>query len=124
VVWLFMIEHHYSITPVPKPRQTQSDKWKKRPAVLRYRAFADECRLNKIQIPESGSTVTFRLPMPKSWSKKKRAEMSGKPHQQKPDADNLGKAIMDAVLKEDCEVWDIRFTKLWSINGSITVKIK
>lgn len=116
------IEYHYAITPIPKPRQTQSDKWKKRPAVLRYRDFADECRSNNIQILESGSTITFRLPMPKSWSKKKRQEMNGKPHQQKPDADNLGKAIMDAVLKEDCAVWDIRFIKLWAVNGSITIK--
>ena len=43
MIWLkHMI---YDITPCPKPRQTQSDKWKKRPPVLRYRAFADEVRL-------------------------------------------------------------------------------
>lgn len=35
----------YIITPVPKPRQTQADKWKQRPAVMRYRAFADEAPL-------------------------------------------------------------------------------
>jgi len=34
----------YKITPVPKPRQTRSDKWKQRPCVMRYRAFADEVR--------------------------------------------------------------------------------
>src|SRR5437879_3126219 len=28
----------------PKPRQSQSDKWKQRPEVLRYRAWADNAR--------------------------------------------------------------------------------
>lgn len=34
----------YPIVPVPKPRMTQRDKWQKRPAVMRYRAFCDEVR--------------------------------------------------------------------------------
>ena len=37
MIWL-----KYDITPVPKPRQTQRDKWKRRDVVMRYRAFADE----------------------------------------------------------------------------------
>ena len=36
----------YPIIPLGKPRMTQRDKWAKRPAVLRYRAFKDECRLH------------------------------------------------------------------------------
>jgi len=43
----------YNINPVPKPRMTQSDKWKKRPPVLRYFAFKDECRIHDVEIPES-----------------------------------------------------------------------
>ncbi len=112
----------YPVLPVPKPRMTQRDKWAKRPVVLRYRAFCDEVRALGCLVPESGAHVTFRLPMPKSWSKKKRAEMLGKPHQQKPDVDNLIKALMDAVLKEDEGVWDIRQTKYWAENPSIEVK--
>ena len=117
-----MTEYFYKITPCSKPRQTRSDKWKKRPCVLKYRAFADECRLNGMTIPDSGSQITFRLPMPKSWSNKKREEMNGKPHQQTPDVDNLLKAVMDAVMKQDNSVWDIRPTKLWAIHGSITIR--
>lgn len=30
----------YDITPIGKPRMTRADKWKQRPPVMRYRAFA------------------------------------------------------------------------------------
>lgn len=43
----------FNIEPVPKPRMTQADKWKKRPPVLKYFAFKDEVKLNKITLPES-----------------------------------------------------------------------
>ncbi|MBH2937751.1 RusA family crossover junction endodeoxyribonuclease [Serratia marcescens] len=112
----------YSIIPVPKPRMTQRDRWALRPPVLRYRAFCDEVRHNRISLPESGYHVTFVMPMPPSWSKKKRAEMVGKPHQQKPDADNLLKALMDAIYSEDCAVWDVRVTKRWGNAGEIIIK--
>lgn len=71
----------YNILPMGKPRMTRADKWKKRPEVMRYRAFCDHVRLLGIYMPESNSHVTFVLPMPNSWSKKKRAEMNGQPHQ-------------------------------------------
>ncbi len=60
----------YDITPMGKPRMTRADKWKKRPEVLRYRAFCDEVRLQGVELPESGSHVTFILPMPASWGKR------------------------------------------------------
>lgn len=109
------------ITPVPKPRMTQKDRWAKRPAVLRYRAFCDEVRLRGVSIPESGAHVTFVLPMPRSWSKEKRAEMEGRPHQQKPDVDNCTKALLDALFEEDSGIWDLRTTKLWGSEGKIVV---
>ncbi|WP_158785394.1 RusA family crossover junction endodeoxyribonuclease [Pantoea sp. BAV 3049] len=109
----------YDICPLPKPRMTQRDRWAKRPAVLRYRAFCDEVRLRGMTLPQFGCHVTFVLPMPDSWSKKKRAEYIGRPHQQKPDADNLLKALMDAIYDDDCAVWDVRVTKLWGEGGRI-----
>ena len=104
----------YHIKPVPKPRQTRSDKWKKRPCVMRYRAFADECRAKNVQVESCGSMIVFGMPMPKSWSKKKKAEMKGMPHQQKPDIDNLLKALLDAVHKDDAHIYSISVRKVWS----------
>ncbi|WP_334254054.1 RusA family crossover junction endodeoxyribonuclease [Mannheimia indoligenes] len=112
----------YRITPMGKPRMTRSDKWKQRPEVLRYREFKDEVRLNKVSLPESGYHITFVLPMPKSWSKKKKAEMDGKPHQQKPDKDNLEKALLDALFDDDCRIWDGRVSKVWGETGKIIIK--
>ncbi|QSW33791.1 MULTISPECIES: RusA family crossover junction endodeoxyribonuclease [Leclercia] len=112
----------YNVVPMGKPRMTRADKWKKRPEVLRYRAFCDHVRLLGVKLPEANSHVTFILPMPKSWSKKKRAEMNGKPHQSKPDKDNLEKALLDALFEDDAHIWDSRVTKLWGEVGQIIIR--
>lgn len=116
-----MIKKEYAITPVPKPRMTQRDKWAKRPAVVRYFNFCDEVRALGCELPEHSAHVIFHMPMPKSWSKKKKAKMNGKPHQQRPDWDNLIKALQDAVMKEDSSVWNCQVSKFWAINGNISV---
>ena len=112
----------YNIKPVAKPRQTRSDKWKTRPAVMKYRAFKDECRLNKVELPDFGAHVTFVIPFPKSYSLKKRKNLDGKPHVQVPDVDNLAKALMDAIFGDDSCVYDIRISKYWGYSGKIIIK--
>ena len=102
---------------------TSRDRWKKRPSVLRYYAFRDEVRLlaGSWKPPEDGSSIVFRIPMPRSWSKKKRAEMDGKPHKQTPDLSNLLKAF------EDCWPNDERISsygalsKVWAERGEIEI---
>ncbi|GAP76973.1 endodeoxyribonuclease RusA [Pseudoalteromonas sp. SW0106-04] len=100
---------------------SQRDKWKKRPVVVRYFAYKDQCRLQGVALPTHGYHITFVLPMPKSWSKKKRMNMLGQPHLNKPDKDNLEKALLDAIFEEDSVVWDGRVTKLWGEEGQIIV---
>ena len=73
-------------------------------------------------IPEGGATVVFRLPMPKSWSKKKRAEMNGRPHKQKPDVDNCAKALLDAMYADDSHIHTIALRKVWAESGSIEIR--
>jgi len=110
----------YNINPYPKPRMTVRDKWKKRPCVLRYRAFADECRLRGVKVT-NGCSIVFRIPMPASWSNKKKLEMVGMPHTQRPDIDNLLKAVMDAVLPEDSHIHSIYIKKVWGDEGAIEI---
>ncbi|WP_447781252.1 RusA family crossover junction endodeoxyribonuclease [Enterobacter asburiae] len=112
----------YLITPVGKPRMTRADKWKQRPPVMRYRMFCDEARLHGIQVPENGTHITFVLPMPQSWSKKKREAMDGQPHQQKPDLDNLTKSLLDALFEDDSHIWDARTSKVWGETGMIIIE--
>lgn len=112
----------YPITPMAKPRMTRADKWKKRDCVLRYRAYKDEIRLHKVQVPEGGARITFVIPMPAIWSNRKRDAMNGQPHQVKPDVDNLHKGLLDAVFQDDCRVWDHRVTKVWGEQGAIIIE--
>ncbi|MBG3071635.1 RusA family crossover junction endodeoxyribonuclease, partial [Proteus mirabilis] len=50
------------------------------------------------------------------------SEMNGKPHQQKPDKDNLEKALLDAIFDDDSRVWDGRVTKVWGERGQIIIQ--
>ncbi len=109
----------YLITPVPKPRMTKRDCH--RPSAKRYWAFKDQVKIFNVQLPYYGATVVFVLPMPKSWSKKKKSKMNGKPHQQTPDLDNLLKALGDAVYQEDKKIYDICVSKRWGFVGGIFI---
>lgn len=110
----------YAITPVPAPRMTQADKWQKRACVMRYFNFKDEVKKANIIIPES-PFITFYIPMPPSWKEKKREKMVNQPHLQTPDIDNLTKALLDSVYKNDSHIWDIRARKLWGRDGCIHI---
>ena len=113
------------ITPVPKPRMTVSDRWKKRPIVLKYRKYCDALRAEtekqNFQITNPLSLV-FVIPMPKSWSKKKKKFMDGKPHASRPDLDNLIKAFQDALAEEDSHIHTYgKMHKMWGYEGKIII---
>jgi len=118
------------VVPVPKPRQTRSDVWKKRPAVMRYRQFADDLRESCEKegfVPSGWLVIEFHLPMPKSWSKKKKKEMLDTSHCSKPDLDNLVKSCLDALFAEipdrdDACVHTINARKVWSVSGGIFLR--
>lgn len=50
-------------------------------------------------MPEDDFMVLAYIPMPKSWTKKKKAEMDGKRHKSSPDADNVFKKVVDDILR-------------------------
>ncbi len=113
------------IVPLPKPRMVRSDKWKQRPCVMKYRAYADELRLKCNLIGyELGHVLDliFILPMPKSWGKKKKVSMDGHYHLQTPDIDNLCKAFMDSLAKNDSFVSVIHVEKRWGYSGKIIIR--
>lgn len=103
---------------------TRSDKWKQRPTVIRYRDYCDQLRFHLPQYLLPGRLhLTFFIAMPPSWSKKRRAEMVGAPHTQKPDADNLAKAFMDAFHTDDSHVYELHVEKYWAELGSVDVEL-
>lgn len=102
---------------IPKPRMTRADTWKKRPIVLHYFQFKDEINKqakNQDFILGGDFNILFKIPMPKSWSNKKRVEFDNTPHKSRPDLDNLLKAVQDCLLKEDGLVWKVTAIKLWT----------
>ncbi len=118
------------VIPMGAPRMTRQDRWtdkekgKGRPVVIRYWKYQDELRiaLPDYELPDR-LDITFLLPMPKSWGKKKRAAYAGSPHDQKPDIDNLCKAFMDTFAGEDKHVYSLTADKYWAEQGSIELKV-
>jgi Holliday junction resolvase RusA-like endonuclease len=114
----------FNMNPVPKPRMTQSDKWNKRKEVQKYWTYKQEINLRRgnFEMPECGYHLIFYIPMPKSWSRKKKAKMAGEPHQsEKADKDNLEKGFLDALCQKDGHIWDGRVSKYWAYRGKIEV---
>lgn len=69
------------------------------------------------------------FPIPKSWSKRKRAEAEslGVPHTVKPDADNLAKSVLDGMagvaFESDAQVAKLTVSKLYSATPRTVVGI-
>jgi len=114
-----------TIKPMGKPRMTQRDVWKKRPCVMRYRAFCDDLRA-RVVVPDDVAQLSWiaYLPMPKSWSKKKTDVMRGQPHRQRPDRDNIDKAILDALFKDDSGVYSGHIEKRWDDGKGMRLEIE
>ena len=117
-----MLIHHVTVDPVAKPRMTRRDKWERRPAVVRYRAYADALRAALPRGVRGGAFhLTFQLAMPRSWTKAKRTRMNGNPHRSKPDIDNLIKGVLDALMPDDAHVWKVTAEKTWAETGAVTI---
>lgn len=95
---------------------TQRDKWAKRPAVTRYWTQCDLLRTQAAKVgwsvPEQLS-IDFYIPMPVSWSIKKKKLYSYEPHRSTPDLDNLIKAFLDA-FGQDKQVHLVYASKQWT----------
>lgn len=108
------------IRPLGKPRMTQSDKWKERATVLRYRTYCDQLRA---AFNRTGKFLTCRSLVIKVVFGTKKDEMWGLPHDQKPDADNILKGVMDALLIEDERVNYIELGKFWGMEDRLYLKL-
>lgn len=120
-----------NITPQTHIRTTQGDRIffriprsKLRPSGLkrllrieRYNQYKvdllTEAKRKQFIIPASGLHVTFYVPVPESWSKKKKAAHHGLLHQSRPDLDNFCKSLFDSLITEDKYIANIQATKRW-----------
>lgn len=125
----------FDVVPMGAVRMTKSDTWKtnpnhvdplkrQRPAVTKYFAFKTILNLQAKQLNyELGKHLDalYLIPMPDSWSKKKKEKMNGMPCESKPDTDNITKAIKDTLKKDDSCVWWEKAEKRWAYKGSIII---
>lgn len=120
-----------NINPQTHVRATQGDsiffripREKLRPSGLsrlkrleRYNTYkidlAAEAKSKRFLFPPVGASITFFIPVPPSWSKKKKKLHHGRFHQSKPDLDNLLKALMDSLMAEDKQIAHIELSKRW-----------
>ena len=125
----------FDVIPMGAVRMTQSDRWKTNPnhvdpnkrqrgAVQKYFAFKTLIALQAKQVGfELGEYLdaVYLIPMPASWSKKKKDSMNGMPCKVKPDTDNITKAVKDALKVNDGDVWWEKAEKRWAFKGSIII---
>lgn len=115
------------LEPMGKPRMTQRDKWKKRPVVVRYREWCDKLRAAMPEnLPGNPVSVSWKayFSMPESWTKKKKAEMKGQHHRQKPDRDNCDKAILDCLWKDDSVIACGSIEKQWDDGQGARIELE
>ena len=77
---------------------------------------------DRLEGPLSALIIVY-LPIPKSWSKKRQQEADGKPAIGRTDADNFGKAVLDAcneiVFADDRQVTDLRVVKRYTLDPAL-----
>lgn len=112
------------LPPFPSPRMVRSDKWKKRPVVVKYfqwrKDFVLLCKQQGYTLQDV-IDIEFIIEMPRSWSGYQKRIMDGKPHKQRGDIDNYTKSVMDSFGIEDGFVWSITAKKYWGIKGVIII---
>ena len=97
--------------PAPKPRMTQSDRWKQRPCVLRYREYADAIRAAAIDakrthaLPDDflfDGNVEVEALFGKDYTLIKVSEISGEVQIKKSrgDIDNYGKSVAEGLFAQ------------------------
>lgn len=104
---------------MPAPRMTQNTIWKHGD----YFKWKDNLRLllPGYELPPTGLSIRFHIPMPKSWSKKKRASLVGTIHQQTPDLDNFIKAFKDSFGRDEHVAEYEKMGKYWAEEGAIEI---
>lgn len=96
----------------------QAIAWETKSQIQAHQAWTGPIEMN----------LTCYIPMPDSWSEKKKKLMDGQRHTQKPDRDNIEKGVCDSlnkiVWKDDGQVCDGRTSKYWSRSGRLEIEIR
>lgn len=120
------------ITPMGKPRMTRRDQRKGEkywPYVNELKILARNIGLVApgVPLPKAGLRLRFVLPVAPSWTKKKTLALIGRPHEQKPDLDNLVKGFIDALApvggEDDKHIYETHAEKCWGYEAHILIAV-
>lgn len=127
-----MIKLFIPIVPMGAVRTTQRQKWVDKRA-QRYFTYKQQIALLAKQYIHTPSDkpilvdIAFYMPIPDSWSKKKKERFNGAVHTSKADIDNLIKGCFDAINKiawqDDRQVYEVHSRKMYSFNPGIALEI-
>ena len=116
--------------PIGKPRMTRRDKWKKRTCVVAYREWCDRLReaagIHRKVILTSATVLVVKayFGLPQSWSARKKMGLIIKPHIQRPDCDNVLKAVADALFENDELVFSMSCEKAWQDSNGPRIHVR
>lgn len=65
------------------------------------KAILEHAKSLNFVFPEDAFAIVVAMPMPKSWTKKKKRAMAYCKHKSKPDSDNIYKNITDAIFYKE-----------------------
>ena len=120
------------IQPMGAVRTTQRQKFvdERAKKYLEYKRHIAWLTRQHIKTPTKNPIlveVTFYMPIPKSWSQKKKDHSNGAIHKSKPDIDNLIKGLFDSLNKvawaDDNQVYEVHSKKVYSFNPGIGFEI-
>ncbi|RXK19069.1 RusA family crossover junction endodeoxyribonuclease [Macrococcus sp. DPC7161] len=115
----------------PRPRFSKVGNFVKTYMPSSYTKHKEFIQKQMPQLLINGSiklTVLFEMPMPKSWSNKKRKEKNKSHHTNKPDIDNLLKTVLDAanghMWLDDNQIVEIHSAKRYAEIPKIKIKLE
>ena len=102
---------------IPKDKLRHSG-LKRKKRLERYNQYKVDlksmCRIKGFDMPLQGCSIKFYIPMPKSWRYWQRAVMNGTLCLNRPDLDNLLKAVLDSLFTEDGHIAQFdELVKFW-----------
>ena len=98
-----------------------------------YEEYVKQCYINKYNVKLTPTEkplkakITAFFEVPTSYSKKKKKELLGQPHTNKPDIDNITKIIFDSLnglaYKDDNQIAKLEAEKLYGEQAKVVLEI-
>ena len=100
---------------------------------VNYENYVKLCFINKYKnyTPTEKALkakITALFEIPTSYSKKKKKELIGQPHANKPDADNIAKIVLDSLnglaYKDDNQIAELEIKKVYGEQAKVILDIE